>query len=230
MKQSLFFLALVSVCGLLFGCGPTKPPGGQPSGKVYEPAEEPGQIPHPTLKSASNRYGGALQEQAPQPEAAAAEEGDSPGMEAMNVTSREPAQPSKPSQEKASATKPVMRVVLGPVGTDGAQGAPGDAGKRIREVISLQLSEVDKLTLIDAPEERSKNDSPRPDLAAKGIRYVVKGTSSYNPESENTTVFLRIVATQSGKVVGVASGRGPTQDEAARETTKRLIRKLERVQ
>jgi len=237
MKQILFFLSVLSVFGILFGCGPTKPQGSQPTGKVFEPAEEPGQIPYPILESASNRYGGAMQDRASASAAQTPAAQGRSGMQAMTVTKSEPMQASSQSSTDASQTTgqltkapamKMMSVVLGPVSSDDAQKASGDAGQRIREVISQELSSMDGLTLIDAPEERYKNDSPRPDLAAKGIRFVIKGTSSYNPESENTTVFLRIVATQSGKVSGVASGRGPTQDEAAKETTQRLIRKLER--
>lgn len=215
MKTLSTFTILLGLIPLFFGCAPPRhsdDPGGNvitrtPPSKHYEPAREEGELPYPVLQSSSKRYGGALQDQGADDAPPAAAPGS------------------------AVAEVPRLSVVLGPVTADNeTEDGEGDAGRRIREVISEQLSMMQGLTLIDAPEERYNNDSPRPDLMAKGIRFVIKGTSSFNPESNSTTVFLRIVETRSGKVFGVASGRGASQDEAAGETTRRLIRKLERAQ
>ena len=81
---------------------------------------------------------------------------------------------------------------------------------------------------MDAPLERLVDDSPRPDLARRGIRYVVKGTVHYEEDSEQVKVFLRAVETQTGNVAAAAAGAAPQVDAAAEQATERLVRNLAR--
>jgi hypothetical protein len=123
------------------------------------------------------------------------------------------------------------KIVLGPVvfekGGSGTSSV-GDAGNRIREIISQRIAKVDGLTLLDSPEDRFNIDSPRPDLARKGVRYVVKGVSSINKDGGVYKVFLRVVDTATGKVSMIVSGKNADPDVAAQQASERLVVKLNR--
>jgi hypothetical protein len=122
-----------------------------------------------------------------------------------------------------------ITVVLGPVNAEQLEqaGVDGiDAGQSIRETISQRLTAENSVTLFDAPQERFIDDSPRPDLARRGVRFVVKGVVSSSTVSREITVFLRAVNTASGKVAMVASARDASRNQAAVEAADRLIRKL----
>ncbi len=122
-----------------------------------------------------------------------------------------------------------MTVVLGPVNAArivNAKEFSADAGQSIREVISQTLTSNSDITLLDAPEERFNNDSPRPDLSRKGIKFVFKGVASSSASSGEITVFLRAVDTMTGKVAMVASARHQSQDQAAAQAAERLLQKI----
>ncbi|MCP3986613.1 MAG: hypothetical protein GY723_19690 [bacterium] len=104
--------------------------------------------------------------------------------------------------------------------------ATGDAGLALRGVIGQRIASVGALSLHDAPEERLVDDSPRPDLARKGVRFVVKGTLKFSKEQGEVLVLLRAVETRSGKIVEFTSARGTEADAVARDAADRLAEKL----
>lgn len=187
-----------------------------------------GQLPGFVVREASDQHGGSMVPAAISP---------APGTNAATATNANEAAPeSTPGANAATnagtnvaSVSDGLTVVLGPVNTENlgnAPGATGDAGQSIREVISQRLTATAEMTLFDAPEERYINDSPRPDLARKGIKYVIKGVASHSAGSGAFTVFLRAVDTQSGKVARVASARNQSRDQAAKEAAADILAKI----
>jgi hypothetical protein len=167
-----------------------------------------GQLPVEVVQQASDEHGGSMVSASAKPSAAGG--AVMPG-------------PTLPAAGKS------VTLVLGPVDAErleGTQAGSKDAGQGIREVISQRLTASGRITLFDAPEERFIDDSPRPDLARRGVQYVVKGIASFNADSSEVTVFLRAVETMSGKVVMVASARDRSRDSAAAEASDRLLNKM----
>jgi len=162
--------------------------------------EQPGQIPEPVLAEAAQEHGGSFQ-------------------------SAEPSGPGAPNDAGTA-------LVLGPVVAEKVpprlNPPSGDAGSAVREVIGAGLAADPGLRLVDAPLERLVDDSPRPDLARRGVRYVVKGTVHYEEDSDQVKVFLRAVETKTGSVAAAASGAAPKVDAAAEQATERLVRNLAR--
>ena len=121
-------------------------------------------------------------------------------------------------------------VIIGPLRAEevppNLDPATGDAGLALRGVIGERIAAVGSLNLHDAPEERLVDDSPRPDLARKGVRFIVKGTLKFSKEQGEVLVLLRAVETRSGKIVEFTSARGTVADEVAREAASRLAVKL----
>ncbi len=125
-----------------------------------------------------------------------------------------------------------LKVVLGPVileKSDSRGSDISDAGNRIREIISQGIATIENLSLLDSPEDRFNIDSPRPDLARKGVRLVIKGVSSVKQNGGLYKVFLRAVDTASGKVSIIVSGSHKDPDIAAEQASKRLVKKLKRM-
>jgi hypothetical protein len=102
----------------------------------------------------------------------------------------------------------------------------GNAGAALRAAIEAALQADTRLSLVEAPSEGLSGDAPRPDLARKGIRYVVKGNVNYQQETSEVRVFLRAVDTGSGKIVDVASARGQDPLQVSREAARGLAGKL----
>ncbi len=155
-----------------------------------------GQIPMEVLSKASAQHGGSIE--------------------------TEPADPDLKHNDS-------IKVVLGPINTERMSDTgpiSTDAGQIIREVIVQKFSEKERLTIVDAPEERYIEDSPRPDLAKRRIRLVIKGVTSQSSSAEKRTVFLRAVETASGKVFQVASSRADTLNDAAIQATNKLLDKI----
>lgn len=100
----------------------------------------------------------------------------------------------------------------------------GDAGQAVRDVIREGVTRSTQLSLQDAPREGRVEDTPRPDLADRGVRYVVKGTVRYPDDGGEVDVFLRAVDTRSGEVAAAASGRARGPVAAAEQATARLVR------
>lgn len=121
-------------------------------------------------------------------------------------------------------------VIIGPLRAEevppNLNPASGDAGLALRGVIGERIAAATELSLHDAPEERLIDDSPRPDLARKGVRFVVKGTVKFTKEKSEVLVLLRAVETRSGKVVEFTSARGTEPSATAREAASRLAAKL----
>lgn len=187
------------------GCGRNKP-APRIAPPSFPPLEEEGQIPEKVLRDAAARHGGAM---APQ----------LGGVTAQTA-----------SGQTAAVGSGGLAVVLGPIAAETEAEAmrdDADAGSSIREVIAQGLTANREVTLVDAPEERFVDDSPRPDLARQGIRYVVKGVVSRSGSSGQVTVFLRAVETSNGEVAMVASGRSAKVHEAAGEAVGRLLKKLD---
>ncbi len=206
----LLLILLTSVIFVFPGCTTIEeepaPPPSPPVQKVFTPTTQPGQIPEQVLREASERYEGSYDLDG------AAGAADAVG--------------------NAGQQNQGLKVVLGPINSErlgNMGGRSRDAGQRIREVISQKIALTD-ITLVDAPEERFINDSPRPDLARKGVKYVIKGIAGYSSDSDENTVFLRVVATKTGKVQMVASARAAGSDEAAARATVNLLEKLKEVQ
>lgn len=132
-------------------------------------------------------------------------------------------------QAMTTASGSALTVVLGPINAERLEKANqgvSDAGQSIREMISQKLTSNSEVTLYDAPKERFINDSPRPDLARKGVRFVIKGVVSSSTVSDDITVFLRAVNTATGKVAMVASARNTSIDQAVDDSAARLLKKL----
>jgi len=194
--KTIIMMLLAAVLVVITGCASVEE---EPVAgpKVFVPVSDEGQLPEKVAQDASSRYEGS--------------------MDAASGSSAITGQASG------------LSVVLGPINSEnvGASvGTNGDAGQRIREVIAQRITAQSGITLVDAPEERFADDSPRPDLARKGIKLVVKGVASYNEKAGQTTVFLRAVKTSTGKVSAVASGRAVSADEAAGQAATRLVEKL----
>ena len=205
LLKSLMFLLII-----LAGCQSVEPPppAEKPSEsypKFFQPVGEDSQIPKQKLQETSQRYGGALNSVvAP------------PNLDQQSLTA--PPETGMPTQ---------LSLVLGPLTNENMGSDNPNANQSLRETIAHEFTANHDLILVDAPEERYKNDSPRPDLASRGIRYVVKGVVSHSQKSGNTTVFLRAVYTINGKVKAVASGRHQEDNQAAGEAARSLLKKLE---
>ncbi|MFZ7112980.1 MAG: hypothetical protein ACOWYE_14950 [Desulfatiglandales bacterium] len=207
MKPFIFRLLLGTV--LLFcmaSC--THGPIENPTDKgpmITDATEQGGQLPVETVQQASDHHGGSMISETGH----VADEG-------------------VPLAREESIGRGIT-VVLGPVNAErleGGDGASKDAGQRIREVISRRLTASGRITLLDAPEERFIDDSPRPDLARKGVKHVIKGIASCGSDKDEVTVFLRAVDTMTGRVAMVASARSRSRDAAADEATGRLLTKM----
>jgi hypothetical protein len=179
-----------------------------PPRKEFRPVPDDSELSENQLKEASIRYGGS-----------------------MNAVV-EPPNLDQASIEYPESTDPVMphqpSLVLGPVLSENMSGQSDgkDAGQAIRETITKIFTGDNKVIVVDAPEERYKADSPRPDLAARGIRYVVKGVVSFNQESGQNTVFLRAVRTSTGKIRAVASARHDETNLAASQAAVIILERL----
>lgn len=182
------------------------------------------QLSYEAAASASNVHGGSVVvPRVPKSRSA----GQRPGETVVKA----PSHSSKAAAEYVAGPVDGNKIVLGPVvfekGGSGTSSV-GDAGNRIREIISQRIAKVDGLTLLDSPEDRFNIDSPRPDLARKGVRYVVKGVSSINKDGGVYKVFLRVVDTATGKVSMIVSGKNADPDVAAQQASERLVVKLNR--
>jgi TolB-like protein len=205
----LFCLAGLIACQTYETLPPPPPPPAiqEPPAKVFSPVKEDSQIPEDRLKEASRRYDGALTTSSPTP--------------ASQPEARVPVPASPAAGDNRHS------LVLGPIVCENSPAGNRNAGQGLREAIARELTSNRDIQLIDAPEERYKNDSPRPDLARRGIRYVVKGVASFSQKSGKTTVFLRAVNTSSGEVAAVASGRHTDPNQAAGDAARGLMQKLE---
>ena len=213
MKSGLRFIFIVCLLSVVCGCQTYEPPPpppppqiSEPPAKVFQPVAEDSQLPEEKLKAASERYDGAL---------------NSPSMSPGSAVQSK----SEPISHYNQNGRLVL--VLGPVVNENSTSQKSNVGQSLREAIAHELTSTRDIQLIDAPEERYKNDSPRPDLARRGIRYVVKGVASFSPKSGQTTVFLRAVNTGNGEVEAVASGRNAEENRAAGDAARRLKKKLE---
>lgn len=215
MKASILIVC-VALLWIITGCS-TPPPKEQPTPRKYfEPAPDTSQLPERTLQKASTRYHGSFGSESVAPDLGGENKSGTP--ESAKDIKSAPIPPNR------------LSAVLGPINAEGieVQGSKGnDAGQMIREAIAQELTLEKKLVLIDAPQERFKNDSPRPDLASRGIRYVIKGVATYNKQSGYTTVFLRAVRTSNGKVKAVASARNKNKQQAAAQAARILLERLE---
>jgi hypothetical protein len=119
-----------------------------------------------------------------------------------------------------------IQIIIGPIQfermTDEGP-TSADAGQEVREILTQEMTRNQRITLVDAPEERLIDDAPRPDLANRGIQYVLKGTASASRASGKISVFLRMVATSSGEVAYVASGQSMQVNEAVMQAAQRLM-------
>lgn len=203
MKRMMWLALSVLLAACAFG-----PIEGIDEGSgITDAAGQGGQLPVEVVQQASDEHGGSMVSASAKPSATGG--AVMPG-------------PTLPAGKSVT-------LVLGPVDAErleGTQAGSKDAGQGIREIISQRLTASGRITLLDAPEERFIDDSPRPDLARKGIQYVVKGIASFNTDSSEVTVFLRAVETMSGKVVMVASARDRSRDSAAAEASDRLLNKM----
>jgi hypothetical protein len=200
MKPIPFRLFIYLVCVLTLGACAAQNASPPPPPEVFSPTDEQGgQIPADIVQEASRMHSGSMTGAAT-PENGAT--GPGPGR---------------------------LSVVLGPINAEQleeVETGTSDAGQTIRETISQALTMGNSITLFDAPEERFINDSPRPDLARKGVGFVIKGVVSSSTVSKEITVFLRAVDTSSGKVAMVASARHESRNRAAADATERLLQKL----
>jgi len=201
MKPIPLRLLIFLACMLILGACAAQNASPPPPPEVFTPTDEQGgQIPADIVQQASRKHGGSM---------TGAAESASPGN----------------GPEGAGR----LTVVLGPVNAEQlekVETGTSDAGQSIRETISQALTAGNAVTLFDAPEERFINDSPRPDLARKGVGFVIKGVVSSSTVSKEITVFLRAVNTSSGKVAMVASARHESRNRAAADATERLLQKL----
>lgn len=210
-KAVLVWVLLLSMV-LLSACVQKKPPlspAQPPPQKQFRPVPDDSQLSQKQLKEASTRYGGSMNAVV-----------EPPNLDRASVETPGDAEPAMPRQPS---------LVLGPVWADSLSGkfSHGEASQKIREIITGVFTRGGKVIVVDAPEERYKNDFPRPDLAARGIRYVVKGVVSFNKASGQNTVFLRAVRTSTGKVKAVASARHTEKDQAAHQAAGILMKRLE---
>ncbi|MCB2181529.1 MAG: hypothetical protein KQH63_05860 [Desulfobulbaceae bacterium] len=206
MKQftkHLFFVLLISA--FFCGCAHEEAALDTPPPDVFTPtSDQGGQLPEDVLRQASENHGGSMIP-------AGGDNMAGGGMTAQGGT-------------MAGTT-----VVLGPVNAErviDAEEVSADAGQSIREIISQKLTSNSDITLFDAPEERFIDDSPRPDLARKGVKFVLKGVASSSSDSGETTVFLRAVNTMTGKVAMVSSARHQSRDQAAAQAAEHLLQKI----
>lgn len=184
-----------------------------------------GQLPGVVVREASDQHGGSMIS-SPAPEANTATATGADGTVSESAPGTNSATTADTTEAAISGG---LTVVLGPVNAERLENVPGntgDAGQRIREVISQRLTATADMTLLDAPEERYIDDSPRPDLARKGIKYVIKGVASHSAGSGAFTVFLRAVDTRTGKVALVASARNQSRDQAAQEAAAGILTKI----
>ncbi|MDM8543724.1 hypothetical protein QUF90_21835 [Desulfococcaceae bacterium HSG9] len=126
-----------------------------------------------------------------------------------------------------------IRVIIGPIKLERmTEKGPisSDSGQQIREIVAQSVNKHPRLTLIDAPKERFIDDSPRPDLAKRSIRYVLKGTASSSQTSGKINILLRMVATKNGEVAYMARGQSQNLDDAAIQAANRMINKIVEVQ
>ncbi len=208
VRSLMLLLILMPGCQFIDNPTPPPPPAEKPVGshpKLFQPVGDDSQIPDAKLRETSLRYGGALNSVV-----------TPPNLDQQSLAA--PAEIDGSSQ---------LSLVLGPLTNENAGTGDFNASQSLRETIAHEFTANHDLTLVDAPEERYKNDSPRPDLASRGIRYVVKGVVSFSEKSGKTTVFLRAVYTVNGKVKAVASGRHQEARQAAGEAARTLLHKLE---
>lgn len=234
---ALFSLLIFSACsnsGRMMG-GKTKglrySPPGEWSGQPDE-TQVPGEI----VKGASSRHGGAFNT------------GDTvaepfvPSNEDFGDDEDEKVEANQPASSQVSAPAAVeaipkhrsseLALVIGPIVLEeqnSGEKVESDAGRTVREIIAKHISELKSVRVLDAPEERNIDDAPRPDLAKKGVRFVVKGTASTRGSSNEMQVFLRVVETTTGKINMIVSGQDKDLNTAATQASERLAKKLEGV-
>ena len=197
-------LVLTMACLLLIAACAT-PSDPEPPEIFTTTTDQGGQIPEAVARKAATDHGGSMP-------------GVAPGATTTGVQSG-----------GTAAVVQGLTVVLGPVNAEGLDqvvSGTADAGQSIREIISQTLTTGESVVLFDAPEERFIDDSPRPDLARRGVRFVVKGVVSSSAVSKEITVFLRAVNTATGKVAMVASARHASRNQAAVDAADRLRQKL----
>lgn len=185
------------------------PPPSPPLPKAFRQVPDDTQLSDTQLKEASIRYGGSMNAVV-----------EPPNLDRASIQHSESTDPAMPDQPS---------LVLGPISSESPSGQSdgADAGQTLRETITQVLARDNSVIVVDAPEERYKNDSPRPDLAARGIRYVVKGVLSFSKDSGQNTVFLRAVHTSTGKIKAVASARDPEVIRAASQAATIMLERLE---
>ncbi len=217
----LFGFILLTAC-FLTGCAQksspvddkniTKP---KPVGYISDNAEQQGgQLPESIVRQASKIHEGSMIPSQSQTD--------------MQETSVNAAISTSGETIASSATSGIT-MILGPVNAErvvNEEEVSSDAGQSIREIISQILTSGSEISLFDAPEERFIDDSPRPDLARKGVKFVVKGVASTSRSSGETTVFLRAVNTMTGKIAMVASARDTSRNQAAEQAARNLVQKI----
>ena len=162
----------------------------------------------------------AAQPLVPQPPVAVQPKAPQPPVAVRPKVSQPPAAVQPRPPPRAVATGPA--VVLGALTT-----RSDDTDVRpVRETIAERISSSGKLRLVDAPEEEFAKNTPRPDLARRGIKFIVKGAVTYGKASGQTTVFLRVVDTSTGHVAVVASGREADPAKAGRAAATTMLEKL----
>ncbi len=206
----------------LTGCVPESPPVNdmiepKPIGYISDSTDQQGgQLPENVVRKASEIHEGSMLPSQSQ-------------MNAQKSAVEVETQTSIQATTIVSDTASGITMILGPVNAQrviNEEEVSSDAGQSIREVISQVLTSSSDITLFDAPEERLVDDSPRPDLARKGVKFVIKGVASTSRDSGETTVFLRAVNTMTGKVAMVASARDKSRNQAAEQTARNLLQKI----
>lgn len=192
-------LLLVLALATALACAKAPPPN-----PPLVPLPEGGQIPADVLQQASADHGGSFR------------------------SSRDAAPPQ--ARTAAPARKGGIGMVVGPVRAESVpphvDPTRGDAGQAVRDVIREGMARSTRIALHEAPREGQIEDAPRPDLADRGVRYVVKGTVRYSEEGGPVDVFLRAVDTRSGEVAAAASGQASGPVAAAEQATARLVRNV----
>lgn len=198
----LWIVGLFVTLAVGLACAKKAPP--HPMTDPIGRAEARGQVPADVLAEATATHGGSFDE----------DTGTAGGDAA-------------PGTEYARTDVP--KVVLGPVIAEevppNVDPVQGDAGAALRSAISQQLGGPG-LVLLDLPEERFTSGSPRPDLARRGVRFVVKGTVRFTQQSSEASVYLQAIETQSGEIRAFASAKNAQAEVAAREAAGRLARDL----
>lgn len=203
---------LVLLPGMLLACNPPISPRPEysPPGEWRHGDEN--LIPDKVVRDASTRYGGTSSLQ---------KESSRPAPQIKQQTRSTASVPALKRPPKGPPVALLEKLAL--------EGVPIKDSATLSEKLVGALKTQDVVQVQHSLDEASDKSGARPDLASKGVTYLIKGQARISEKPREVKVFLHAIDTQSGKIIAFVSGKSRELESAAEHAGKRMAKKLEEV-